>query len=182
MTPGNPLKIAGQGCDCDAMTEEQKYERLDEIMDLYRDQPGNLINCLYVAQTIFGHLPDAVLKHVARHLDKPTSEVAGVASFYSFFTRFPKGKHSIKVCLGTACYVRGGRQIMEAFARELGVKAGETTPDGQFTLEVVRCVGACALAPVVVADEDTHRRVRPAKIDEILAAYRKAPHSIREAV
>lgn len=182
MTPGNPLKIATQGCNCDEMTDEQKYARLDEVLDLYKDQPGSLINCLYVAQTIFGHLPDGVLDHVAQYLDKPAAHVAGVASFYSFFTRFPKGVHTIKVCLGTACYVRGGKQIMETMVKDLGIKAGETTPDGQFTLEVVRCVGACALAPVVLVDEDTHRRVRPTKTAEIVAAYRTLPVRVREAI
>ncbi|MEZ4388545.1 MAG: NADH-quinone oxidoreductase subunit NuoE [Candidatus Krumholzibacteriia bacterium] len=182
MAPGNPLKIATQGCNCEEMTEDQKYARLDEILDLYRSEPGSLINCLYVAQTIFGYLSDAVLKHVAEYLDVPAARVAGVASFYSYFTRQPRGKHVIKVCLGTACYVRGGKQIMETLVRDLGIKAGETTPDGEFTLAVVRCVGACALAPVVLADEDTHRRVRAARISDIIAAYRKPSTPVREAV
>ncbi len=182
MTPGNPLKVATHGCNCEEMTEEQKYARLDEILDLYKDQPGSLINCLYVAQTIFGYLPEAVLKHVARHLDLPTARVAGVASFYSFFSRFPRGRHTIKVCLGTACYVRGGRQIMETLVRDLGVKAGETTPDGEFTLQVVRCVGACALAPVIIVDEDTHRRVRPTRVADIVAAYNQDHQPVREAM
>ena len=181
MTPGNPLKLASQGCRCEELTEEQKYARLDEILALYKDLPGSLINCLYVAQTIFGYLPDAVLSHVARQLDLPTARVAGVASFYSFFSRFPRGKHTVKVCLGTACYVRGGKQIMEKLVHDLGIKAGETTPDGQFTLAVVRCVGACALAPVIIVDEDTHRRVRPARAGDVIDHYRDANAQVKEA-
>lgn len=181
MTPGNPLKLASQGCRCEELTEEQKYERLDEILALYKDLPGSLINCLYVAQTIFGYLPDAVLTHVAQQLELPTARVAGVASFYSFFSRFPRGKHTVKVCLGTACYVRGGKQIMEKLVHDLGIKAGETTPDGQFTLAVVRCVGACALAPVIIVDEDTHRRVRPARAGDVIDQYRNANAQVKEA-
>jgi NADH:ubiquinone oxidoreductase subunit E len=181
MTPGNPLKLASQGCKCDELTEDQKYARLDEILALYKDLPGSLINCLYVAQTIFGFLPDAVLTHVAQRLEMPTAHVAGVASFYSFFSRFPRGKHTVKVCLGTACYVRGGKQIMEKMVHELGIKAGETTADGQFTLAVVRCIGACALAPVIIVDEDTHRRVRPARAAEVIGPYRETNLSVREA-
>jgi NADH-quinone oxidoreductase E subunit len=176
----NPLKIAAAGCNCEELTEEQRFARLDEILALYKDQSGSLINCLYVAQTIFGYLPDHVLKHVAEFLDVPASKVLGVASFYSFFNRFPRGKHTIKVCLGTACYVRGGKQIMEAMVKDLGIKAGETTEDGLFTLEVVRCIGACALAPVVLVDEDTHRRVRPAKLAELLDTYRAAATAAQE--
>jgi len=182
MTPGNPLKAATEGCNCEEMTEEQKFARLDEVLELYREQPGSLINCLYVAQTIFGYLPEAVLTHVARRLDMATAHVAGVASFYSYFTRFPRGKHVIKVCLGTACYVRGGKQIMESMVRDLGIKAGETTADGEFTLTVVRCVGACALAPVIIVDEDTHRRVRPTRVGEVMAGYREAAEPVREAM
>ena len=180
MALANPLKVAAEGCNCEELTEEQKFARLDEIMALYKDQTGSLINCLYVAQTIFGYLPDNVLKHVAVTLDIPASRVLGVASFYSFFNRFPRGKHTIKVCLGTACYVRGGKQIMEDMVKTLGIKAGETTEDGLFTLEVVRCVGACALAPVVVVDEDTHRRVRPAHLTEMLDIYRTDQPAAKE--
>jgi len=177
----NPLKVAAEGCKCEELTETQKFERLDEILAMYKTEPGSLINCLYVAQTIFGYLPDEVLKHVATELELPASKVIGVASFYSFFNRFPRGKHTIKVCLGTACYVRGGKQIMEDLVKYLGIKAGETTEDGEFTLEVVRCVGACALAPVVIADEDTHRRVRPAQLTELIESYRSATPATKEA-
>ena len=180
MTLKNPLKVAAEGCNCEELTEEQKFTRLDEILALYKDEVGSLINCLYVAQTIFGYLPDHVLKHVAQVLDVPASKVLGVASFYSFFTRFPRGRHTIKVCLGTACYVRGGKLLMEELVHQLGIKAGETTEDGEFTLEVVRCVGACALAPVVVVDEDTHRRVRATQLSDILDSYRQASPALKE--
>jgi NADH:ubiquinone oxidoreductase subunit E len=177
MDPTNPLKLAADGCQCEELTEEQRYARLDEILAIYRREPGSLINALYVAQTLFGYLPEPVLRHVAHRLGLPTSRVLGVASFYSFFDRQPRGRHTVKVCLGTACYVRGGKQLMEQMVRDLGIGAGETTADGEFTLEVVRCVGACALAPVVIVDEDTHRRVRPGQLGELLDRYRTAPQA-----
>jgi len=144
----NPLKVATNGCSCEALSEKEKYAHLDEILTLYEDQEGNMINALYVAQSIFGYLPQDVIKYVAKKLDSSVIKVAGVVSFYSFFNRFPKGKYSVKVCLGTACFVRGGKALIEKLQKDLGIKIGETTSDGLFSLEIVRCVGACALAPV----------------------------------
>ncbi len=104
-------------------------------------------------------------------MNLPLSRVYGVVTFYSFFTMTPRGKHTVRVCLGTACYVRGGKALTETLQKEFGIMEGETTADRMFTLESVRCLGACGLAPVMIIDEDVHGRVKPAKIKEILAQY-----------
>jgi NADH:ubiquinone oxidoreductase subunit E len=139
--------------------------------DLYRGKPGALIPVLQIAQGIFGYLPETVLKRVALATGKSYSEVAGVVSFYAFFSTQPRGKHVVRVCLGTACYVRGGKQVLETMRKELGVEVGETSKDGMFSLEIARCFGACGLAPAMCIDEEVYKRVRPGKIREILATY-----------
>ena len=126
---------------------------------------------LQQAQGIFGYLPEVALKRIAKGLAKPYSEVAGVVSFYSFFSTVPRGKHLIRVCLGTACYVRGGLAVLDAIRDRLGIDVGETTEDRQFSLEVARCFGACGLAPAVSIDEDVHRRVRVSQVAQILSRY-----------
>jgi NADH:ubiquinone oxidoreductase subunit E len=169
----NPLKVATDNCNCESLSQDEKFKRLNEIIDLYMDQKGNLISSLYVAQGIFGYLPKDVIKFVAKKLNIPIINVLGVASFYSFFSRNPKGKYTIKVCLGTACYVRGGKVILEKLEKDLKIKVGETTGDGVFSLDIVRCVGACALAPVMVVANDTHRRMKINNINSILDLYRE---------
>jgi NADH:ubiquinone oxidoreductase subunit E len=156
---------------CGQATDAELRERLDEVLTEYRGKPGALIPVLQMAQGIYGYLPEPVLKTIALSLGKSYSEVAGVVGFYAFFSTQPRGKHVIRVCLGTACYVRGGKQVLEAMRKELGVEVGETTKDGMFSLEVARCFGACGLAPAVSIDEEVYKRVRPAKIREILARY-----------
>ncbi len=158
-------------CCTEELDEEQLYLALDEVLAEYRTKPGGLIPVLQIAQGLFGYLPEAVLKHVARGMDKPYSEVAGVVSFYSFFSTQPRGKHVIRVCLGTACYVRGGKQVLDALKRELAIDVGDTTEDQQFSLEVARCFGACGLAPAIMVNEDVHQRVKPARIRQVLGPY-----------
>jgi NADH:ubiquinone oxidoreductase subunit E len=159
-------------CACGAQaTDEQLMERLDEVLTEYQGRPGALIPVLQIAQGIFGYLPEHVLKRVALRLGKSYSEVAGVVGFYSFFSTVPRGKHLVRVCLGTACYVRGGKQVLEGCRRELGIDVGGTTADGLFTLEVARCFGACGLAPTIAVDNDIHQRVKPAKIQDLLDQY-----------
>lgn len=161
-------------CACGCGTgEAELLARLDEIIDGHRDKPGALIPVLQLTQNLFGYLPAAALQRISLALDTPYSEVAGVVGFYSFFTTMPRGQHLVRVCLGTACYVRGGKQVLEALKKELGVDIGETTPDRLFTLEVARCFGACGLAPTIMIDEDIHQRVKPARVHEILDKYRK---------
>lgn len=153
-------------------SEAELAKRLDTVLAEYKGKPGALIPVLQIAQGIYGYLPEKVLKTIALSLEKSYSEVAGVVGFYSFFSTVPRGVHLIRVCLGTACYVRGGKQLLEAFKQELGIDVGGTTPDGLFSLEVARCFGACGLAPTVMIDEDVHQRVKPLKIRVILDGYR----------
>jgi NADH:ubiquinone oxidoreductase subunit E len=153
-------------------TESELMERLDDVLTEYRSKPGALIPVLQIAQGIYGYLPENVLKHIALRLGKSYSEVAGVVGFYSFFSTHPRGKHLVRVCLGTACYVRGGKQVLEACRQELGIEVGGTTKDGLFTLEVARCFGACGLAPTMMIDEDVHQRVKAQKLRALFAEYR----------
>ncbi len=158
-------------CACGQATDAELGERLDEVLTEYRGRPGALIPVLQIAQGIYGYLPEHALKRIALALGKSYSEVAGVVGFYAFFSTHPRGRHVIRVCLGTACYVRGGKQVLEAMRKELAIDVGETSKDGMFTLEIARCFGACGLAPAVCIDEEVYKRVRPAKIREILARY-----------
>ena len=147
--------------------------RLDEVLEEYQAKAGALIPVLQIAQNMFGYLPEAALKRISLSLGKSYSEVAGVVGFYSFFSTVPRGKHLIRVCLGTACYVRGGKQVLDSIKKCLGVDVGETTPDRTFSLEVARCFGACGLAPVITVDDDIHQRVKAARVQDILDKYRK---------
>lgn len=151
-------------------TKEQ-VAKLNSIIEKFKGKPGGLIPVLEEAQVALEYLPISAQKKVASGLNLPLSRVYGVVTFYSFFTMTPRGKHTVRVCLGTACYVRGGKALSEALEKQFGIKEGETTADRMFTLETVRCLGACGLGPVVVVDEDVHGRVKPGKIREILSQY-----------
>ncbi len=160
-------------CQCgEEVSEAELLARLDKVLKEYRDKPGALIPVLQIAQGIFGYLPEAALKKIALGLNKSFSEVAGVVSFYSFFSTQPRGRHLVRVCLGTACYVRGGKRVLDTLKQKLGVDVGETTADHMFTLEVTRCFGACGLAPAIMIDEDVHHRVKPNRIESVLGKYR----------
>ena len=156
--------------ECDALCIREK---IDEIIDGYLGKPGALIPILQMTQSLIGYLPDEALEQIAKRLGKSISEVAAVVSFYSFFSRHPQGKHQVRVCLGTACYVRGGKEALHAIKKELGIDIGESTPDRSFSLEVGRCFGACGLAPVMMVGVDVHQRVAPCKLKDILDAYRQ---------
>lgn len=150
---------------------EETAAKLDEIIKKHKSQPGGLIPVLQEAQELVGYLPPVVQKHIARGLNIPVSEVHGVVSFYSFFTMKPKGKHNVRVCLGTACYVKRSEEILAKLKDRLKIDIGEVTPDRKFSLESVRCLGACGLAPVVVVDKDTHGSINPVKALDILSEY-----------
>ena len=158
-------------CCGEQASHEELLGRLDGVLEEYRGKPGALIPVLQIAQGIFGYLPEDVMKRVALKLGKSYSEVAGVVGFYSYFSTVPRGKHLVRVCLGTACYVRGGKLVLEGLKQELGIEVGGTTADGQFSLEVARCFGACGLAPTIMIDEDVHQRVKPLKLRAILEQY-----------
>jgi NADH:ubiquinone oxidoreductase subunit E len=151
-------------------TKEQ-VKKLDKIIEKYKGKPGGLIPVLEEAQVALEYIPMSVQKRIAAGLNLPLSRVYGVVTFYSFFTMTPRGKHTVRVCLGTACYVRGGKAISETLEKQFGIKEGETTADRMFTLESVRCLGACGLGPVIVVDEDVHGRVKPAKVKDVLSQY-----------
>lgn len=166
-------------CACQQeLSEQELLTQLDGVLKDYVDVPGALIPVLQIAQAMFGHLPETALKKIAVALNKSYSEVAGVVGFYSFFTTVPRGKHLVRVCLGTACYVRGGKEVLAALKSALGIEVGETTSDRHFSLDVGRCFGACGLAPVIMIDEDVHQRVRPAKLPKILEQYRQQPSEV----
>jgi NADH:ubiquinone oxidoreductase subunit E len=172
-------------CSCCAdieVTEEQMLEQLEEVLSEYREKPGALIPILQTAQTMFGYLPQKALRRIATVLDKPFSEVAGVVGFYSFFSTVPRGKYLVRVCLGTACYVRGGKQVLDSIKKALAIDIGETTQDRLFSLDIGRCFGACGLAPVIMVNDDVHQRVKPSKINDLLNSYRaKETSSHKEA-
>lgn len=149
-----------------------QLRKVDEIIASHRGKPGSLIPVLEQVQEELGYLSMAVQQRVAKGLNIPVANVYGVVTFYSFFTMVPRGKHNIRVCLGTACYVRGGQRLLESLTTTLGIEPGGCTQDRMFSLETVRCLGACGLAPVIVIDEDTHGQVKPAKLDGILARYK----------
>lgn len=171
---GSSEAARGSMCACQEVSEEDKLAQLDDILAEYRNVPGGLIPVLQMAQAIFGYLSEPVLRRIARAFDKSLSEVTGVVTFYSFFNTVPRGRHMIRVCLGTACYVRGGKQVLAALRNELGIDVGETTSDRMFSLDVGRCFGACGLAPVIMIDEDVHQRVKVSRLGELLQHYRDA--------
>lgn len=142
-----------------------------EICKSYNDDPGDLIKILHKAQTAFGYLPESVQREIASILKISVAKVYGVVTFYSFFTMTPKGKHAISVCMGTACYVRGSEKVLDEFKEQLRIKVGGVTEDGKFSLDCLRCVGACGLAPVVLIGEKVYGRLDASQIKGILDSY-----------
>ncbi|MEG2120002.1 MAG: NADH-quinone oxidoreductase subunit NuoE, partial [Pseudoflavonifractor sp.] len=151
-------------------TPEQE-ERLRQIIAEHKDVPGATMPVLQAAQEIFGYLPEEVQIIVAEGLEIPLSEVYGVASFYAQFSMNPKGQHQVSVCLGTACYVKGAADILAAVEKKLGITPGSITPDGKFSLDACRCVGACGLAPVMMIGSDVYGRLTPDQVGPILDKY-----------
>ena len=153
------------------LTPDQVVPILDGIIEDWSGKDGALIPVLQSAQNLLGYLPKEVLAHVSERLRIPYSEVTGVVSFYSWFSTVPRGRNVVRVCMGTACYVRGGQEVLKSLKDTLGIDVGETTEDRTFSLEVGRCFGACGLAPVVMVNDDVHQRVKPAKVKEMLTPY-----------
>jgi NADH:ubiquinone oxidoreductase subunit E len=149
----------------------EEWEKIDEVIARYKGKHGALIPVLKETQDICGYLPKKVQHRIAEGLRLPPSQVYGVVSFYAFFTTIPRGKHIIRVCLGTACYVKGSKQILENLQRELDVQVGGITKDRKFSLEAVRCLGCCSLAPAIVVDQDTHALVDPYEAINIVRSY-----------
>jgi NADH:ubiquinone oxidoreductase subunit E len=154
-----------------------QFAELDQFIATMKIDPKDprrkdkLITILHRAQEIFGYLPVEVQLHIAKKLTISHSEVSGVISFYNFFTTEPKGKIQVNVCLGTACYVNGSDKVLSEFESVLGIKSGQVTPDGKFSIESLRCVGACGLAPVVTINHKVYGKVKPGDVREILEKY-----------
>ena len=145
--------------------------RVDEVIERYSNKAGALIPVLTQCQKIVGYVPVELQEYIAKGLNIPGSTVYGVVTFYSFFSMVPKGRHIIKVCMGTACYVRGIGEVLNRICSEFHMDVGETTEDRRFSLEAVRCLGACGLAPVIVVNDDTHGDVSADKIMDVLGRY-----------
>ena len=156
---------------CQNHINDEKYAFLSDYIDNLSDKKGALIEVLHKAQEIFKYLPNEVQNFIAEKLDIPVSKVYGVVTFYSYFATEPRGEYVINVCMGTACFVRGAASVLEEFQNRLNIKVGETTPDGKFTLEVLRCVGACGLAPVVTINDRVYGHFTKDQVPKVLAEY-----------
>ena len=150
---------------------KEKLETVDQVILQNRGRPGALIPVLKDIQDVTGYLPTPLQKRIASGLNLAYSEVYGVVTFYSFFNTEPRGKHLIKVCLGTACYVRGNKDLVENLRRDLSCEVGGTTEDRRFSMEGVRCLGCCGIAPVITVDEKVYREVRVKEMPSILETY-----------
>ena len=157
--------------------DNEHYRELKKFIEEHRNTPGPLIQVLHKAQGIVGYLPKEVQFFVARELNIPFSKVYGVVTFYNFFRTEPIGKHVINVCLGTACHVKGAKDVIDAIEKELGIGVGSTTEDKFFTLSTARCFGACGLAPVMVIDEEVYGRLSPQKVINIIKDFKKAENN-----
>lgn len=155
-----------------AQDKNRLYDRLAEVIEEKKDLRNPLIEILRIAQEIFGYLPIEVQEFIAEKMNIPASKIYGVVTFYNFFSMTPRGKYTLNVCTGTACFVKGAPRLIQMLSDELNIAMGETTQDNRFTLSAVRCVGACSLAPVFVIGEDTFGRIDSKdKIKEILTRY-----------
>ena len=145
--------------------------QIKEIVTKSRGQAGALIRVLQQTQGLVGYLPKPVIQVISREMKIPLSEVYGIISFYHFFTMQPKGRHVIQVCMGTSCYVKGGQKLIDSLKKEYDLSPDGITADGKFSLEIVRCLGACGLSPVMAVDKDIHARVKASRVGEILSTY-----------
>lgn len=168
MTKPQAIKAAE---DRDQLLPQEYFDQLENFIIDMGDTQGALIEILHKAQCIFGYLPREVQLFIARKLGIPGAEVSGVVSFYSYFTTEPRGRHTISVCMGTACFVRGADKIIDSFKEKLQVESNQITEDGNFTLKDVRCIGACGLSPIVMVDNKVYPRVEEEILDDIINTY-----------
>ncbi len=159
---------------------ENTIQQIKDACAEHGNREGELINVLHKVQHRLGYLPAEVQEVIAKELNTSVAKVYGVVTFYSFFTMIPMGEFPISMCMGTACYVRGAEQVLSEFKRQLKVEVGESTPDGMFSLNCLRCVGACGLAPVVMVGDKVYGRVAPTQVREIIAEYREGCASDNE--
>ena len=157
---------------CSNKLKESGFRELETFINSLDTRKGSLISVLHKAQGIFGYLPREVQEFVADKLNESLANVYGVVSFYSYFTMVPKGEHAVAVCMGTACYVRGADKVLNEFQKQLGIKSGETSVDGKFSIDALRCVGACGIAPVVLVGEKVYKKVEPNEVKGIIEEYK----------
>lgn len=164
---------AVQTVETNPLNIPEKKQIIDEILEANRNRPGATMVILNELQSRIGYISAPMQRYVAQKLRIPVSQIHGVVSFYSFFTTTPRGQHTVKFCMGTACYVGGADQLIEKTKQLLKIKPGETTPDGKITIEICRCVGACSQAPVIVVDEEVQGRVKPGKIQQVVRSLQE---------
>ena len=157
---------------CSNKLKESGFRELETFINSLDTKKGSLISVLHKAQGIFGYLPREVQEFVADKLNESLANVYGVVSFYSYFTMVPIGEHAVAVCMGTACYVRGADKVLNEFQKQLGIKSGETSVDGKFSIDALRCVGACGIAPVVLVGEKVYKKVEPKEVKGIIEEYK----------
>lgn len=148
-------------------------EKLEKIAKKYKNVEGGIISALHEVQDTYGYISSTAQKYLSKELNVPMSEIYGIITFYSRFSLVPKGKYNIQVCMGTACYVKGSEKVLNRFKEKLGIKEGETTSDGKFSIESVRCIGACGLAPAIVINEEVYGKMDQKKVDELIEKYSK---------
>jgi len=153
------------------MAEPLDLTRLDSVFEKHQGEEGTLIPVLQEAQGIYGYLSKEVLATIAKRLNIPLSRIFGVVTFYAQFYTTPRGRYTVRVCRGTACHVRGGKNVLKAVQQALGIGEGETTPDFKFTFETVACLGACALSPVLLVNKNYYGKLTPAKVEKVLKQY-----------
>jgi NADP-reducing hydrogenase subunit HndA len=154
-----------------AVLPQPLYREVVQFIEALPQKEGHLVTVLHKAQSVFGYLPIEVQQFVADYMEVPLAQVYGVVSFYTFFTMVPKGKYPISVCMGTACFVKGADKVVHAFKEQLKIDIGDVTPDGKFSIDTLRCVGGCALAPIVMVGEKVYGNVTPGQVKKILADY-----------
>lgn len=153
---------------------QKDVDKIQEIAKTYNNDPESLINVLHATQDHFGYLPAEIQEIVAENMNVSSAKVYGVVTFYSYFTMTPKGRYPISICTGTACYVRGAETVLDEFKRQLELEVGETAENGKYSINCLRCVGACGLAPVVMVGDKTYGRVSPDGVQDIIAEYEDA--------
>jgi len=153
------------------MPEPLDLSKLDAVLDHYRGVEGAMIPILQEAQEVYGYLSEELLAAIGKRLRIPLSRIYGVVTFYAQFYTTPRGRFTVRVCRGTACHVRGGKNVLKAVQRHLGIGEGETTADFKFTFETVACLGACALSPVLLVNKNYYGKLTPAKVEQVLKQY-----------
>ncbi len=157
-------------CECNA-NGNCKDEKMEQILNKYTKEKSNLIQILNDVQESYGYIPKTAQLAISEYLGLPMAEIYGVVTFYSRFSLKPKGKYNISVCLGTACYVKGSEKVLDRLKEKLGIDVGETTPDGKFSIEATRCIGACGLAPVFTVNDEVYGNATPELMDKVLEEY-----------